>query len=178
MSKRVIAMAVVCTAVLAGCANEPGTPTPAPEQAQGSPSKRTAPAKSLVSADACAVVTEPQRQQLGADQPPRVRDVLGKQACHYQHGMAGAGGWAVAVAVDSTQTMGDFARQRGSLGTPLEIAGYPAVQVPTAKNCLMSVDIADRGSLYLNTLSASGTPRPCELSKQFAEAALQNLPNA
>ncbi|SDZ39078.1 Protein of unknown function [Saccharopolyspora shandongensis] len=74
--------------------------------------------------------------------------------------------------------MQKFADARKSSVQMIDISGYPTAQVGNKTNCLLALDVSDQGSLYVNTVAPSGNPNPCDLSKQFAEAALKNLPNA
>ncbi|MBB5152738.1 DUF3558 domain-containing protein [Saccharopolyspora phatthalungensis] len=183
MRKGLAISAVLASLVLAGCSggsDETGPTTDAsapPSEPTATQSARTAPAKSL-DIDRCSIVSQAQAKQLGADQQPRERDSNGTPGCNYDLGTSGAG-FMVFLAADKAETMQKFADARRSNVKMIDIGGYPAARVGTNKtNCLLSLDISDKGSLYVNTLVPSGTPNPCDLSMQFAEAALQNLPNA
>ncbi|WP_233576123.1 DUF3558 domain-containing protein [Saccharopolyspora rhizosphaerae] len=170
--------------MLAGCsssggATDPGTTAPAEPPAPESTSARTAPAKSLDVPDACSVVTAEQANALGADQAPRPNDLHGTAGCNYQAGEAGTnGGWSAFVAADKSQTLQDFSAGMTDVQN-VEVAGYPAGQIGTnPTNCILVLDVSDEGSLLIETLSRTGTPNPCDISKQVAEAAVQNLPSA
>lgn len=173
-------VAVLASLALGGCSGSAEQGGGAPPQAPPAPAKqaRSGPAKSLNLPNNCSIVTQDQARQLGADQQPRERTSNGTPGCSYDQGSSG-GGFLVFVAADKQHTMQQFADARRSSAKPTDVGGYPAVQVGTnATNCLVSVDVADQGSLYINTVVPHGTPQPCELSMQFAQAAVQNLPNA
>lgn len=184
MRKGLAAGALLTSLVLAGCsssggATDPGTSAPAEPPAPKPTSARTAPAKSLNVPDACAVVTAEQAKALGADQAPRPQELHGTAGCDYQAGEAGtSAGWTSFVAADKSQTLQDFSAGMTDVQS-VEVAGYPAGQIGTnATNCILVLDVSDEGSLLIETLSRTGTPNPCDLSKQVAEAAVQNLPSA
>lgn len=187
LRKGLAATAVLTSLVLAGCGGgsaetpptgEGGSSESAPAPSNESESQRTAPAKSLELPEECAIVTQQQSQELGADQQPRQRESVGTSGCQYESGKASTG-WAVFVAADTKETLADFKKERGTLADDVEISGYPAAQVDTTDtDCMVSVDVSDNGSLFVQTLSPQGNPAPCELSKKFAEAAVKNLPDA
>lgn len=176
---------VLAGVLLAGCGSgagttptptAPGTEPPAGETSSAYP-PRTSGAKSLEIGDQCSMVTAEQATALGADQAPKVGESNGKPGCDYLQGEAG-GGFMVFVAANKAETMQKFANARKSKVQMMDIGGYPTAQVGDDKSCLLSVDVADQGSLYINTLVSNGQHDPCDLSKRFAETALQNLPNA
>lgn len=176
--------AVLASLFLAGCGGGADETRPteeqtaAPETSASSQSGRTSPAKSLDLADQCAIIAGDQAKQLGADQEPRAVESNGIPGCRYNMGASG-GGFMVFVGVDKSKTMQQFADARKSSVEMTDISGYPTAQLGTNKtNCTLSLDVADKGSLFVNGLVSSGDPNPCELSKRFAEAALQNLPGA
>ncbi|WP_245761718.1 DUF3558 domain-containing protein [Saccharopolyspora shandongensis] len=181
--KRLAVGAVLASMLLAGCSGGPTEPPrttstgSAPSEPTVTQSNRSAQAKSLDVADQCSIVTEPQAKSLGADQPPETSDSNGKAGCDYLQGKSG-GGFIVFVSADKSQTMQKFADARKSSVQMIDISGYPTAQVGNKTNCLLALDVSDQGSLYVNTVAPSGNPNPCDLSKQFAEAALKNLPNA
>lgn len=182
MRKALAVGAFLASAVLAGCSGQEGGDAP-PTSDNATPAvkpqpHRAAPTKSLDVAEPCSVVSQDQAKSLGADQPPEPGDSNGKPGCDYLQGASG-GGFMVFISADKSQTMQKFADARRSSAQMLDVGGYPAAQVGTNKtNCLLSLDVSDQGSLYINTLVPHGDPNPCELSKQFAQAAIQNLPNA
>ncbi|MFD0487146.1 DUF3558 domain-containing protein [Saccharopolyspora spinosporotrichia] len=139
-------------------------------------STRTAPQKSVSVADRCSVVSADQARAIGADQAPEERESTGFLGCDYQLGKT-AEGWLVFVSATDKETMQDFA-EGASDGVPTNVGGYPATQVGDERRCLLSVDVSDKGSLYINTVVSEAPVEPCGLSKQFADAALKNLPNA
>ncbi|MEV0054190.1 DUF3558 domain-containing protein [Saccharopolyspora shandongensis] len=183
LRKGLAVSAVLASVLLAGCSGggggtTPPTATSAASEPTTSQSARTAPAKSLDVADRCSIVSQDQAKQLGADQEPRERESNGKPGCNYDLGTSG-GGFMVFVAADKKQTMQKFADSRKSSVEMTEVGGYPAAQVLVDKSsCLLALDVSDQGSLYVNGLVPSGSLNPCDLSKQFAEAAIKNLPNA
>ncbi|WP_170210339.1 DUF3558 domain-containing protein [Saccharopolyspora antimicrobica] len=183
MRKGLAVGAVFAAVLLAGCSGGGNTTettaasTPAEQPSSPPSSARTAPAKSLDISDKCGIVAESQWRNLGGDQAPRPRELEGIAGCGYAAGEAGTdGGWSVFVGTDPNQTFKDFVDSSDAEMT--EVAGYPAAEVggvPT--NCILVLDVSDQGSLAVHTLARTGNPNPCDLSKQFAEAALQNLPN-
>ncbi|MGP4020029.1 DUF3558 domain-containing protein [Saccharopolyspora sp. 5N708] len=180
-----MAGALFASLLLSGCAgNGDGTEPPqtsasAESSTLETSSARTGPAKSLDLSDACSIVTEAQWKELGGDQPPNARESNGKPGCNYEAGESGSdGGWNVFVAADTARNLKQFVDTSPNAETT-EVAGYPAAQVgTTGTNCIVVVDVADQGSLFINGLTRSTNPNPCDLSKQFAEAAIQNLPDA
>ncbi|KAA5832103.1 DUF3558 domain-containing protein [Saccharopolyspora hirsuta] len=187
LRKGLAASAVLASVLLAGCSGGSGEPVPTgtgtpqeqvTSEAPATQSARTAPAKSLEIGDRCAIISEAQVKELGADQAPRERESNGKPGCSYGRGTAGVDA-TVFVAVDKSSTMQKYAESATKEPEKSEIAGYPAVQVSLVEtNCTLVLDVSDQGSLFVNTVVSSADPNPCELSKRFAEAALQNLPNA
>ncbi|GAA0515289.1 hypothetical protein GCM10011581_49100 [Saccharopolyspora subtropica] len=182
MRKGLAVGAVLASVLLAGCSGggdvTPSAGTSTPTEPTTSQSARTAPAKSLDVADRCSIVTSDQARQLGADQSPRERESNGKPGCNYDLGRSG-GGFMVFVAADKSQTMQKFADARKSSVQMIDISGYPTAQVAVDEaSCILALDVSDEGSLYVNGLVPSGSPNPCDLSRQFAEAALTNLPDA
>ncbi|MDA3650187.1 DUF3558 domain-containing protein [Saccharopolyspora indica] len=184
MRKGLALGAVLASLFLAGCGGGTGETGPsseqsaAPETSASSQPERTSPPKSLDLADQCAIITGDQAKQLGADQEPRAVESSGVPGCRYNLGASG-GGFMVFVGADKSQTMQQFADARKSSIEMTDISGYPTAQLGTNKtNCTLSVDVSDQGSLFVNALVSSGDPNPCDLSKRFAEAALQNLPGA
>lgn len=122
-------------------------------------------------------MTTEQARSIGADQPPRERESNGVPGCNYDLGETGKG-FMVFVAVDSSETMQEFAAKRSSSVEMIDVAGYPTAEVGTTDiNCMLSLDISDKGSLLINTVAREG-PDSCEVSKKFAEAAVKNLPDA
>ncbi|MEV0696611.1 DUF3558 domain-containing protein [Saccharopolyspora sp. NPDC050389] len=175
--------AVLISVLVAGCGGGAETPEPPAETNSSSEptatqSARTAPVKSLDVSDQCSLVAETRAKSFGADQAAEPGESNGKKGCDYMKGVSG-GGFIVFVSADKSQTMQKFADARKSKTQMIEVGGYPAAQVPVDQaSCLLALDVSDQGSLYINTLVPSGSPNPCDLSKQFAEAALQNLPDA
>lgn len=169
--------------VMGGCSS-PGEPAPVPEPPEAAvpsevapvSSARTSPVKSLDLAEPCVIVTFDQAKHLGADQEPEPGESNGKPGCDYLQGEAG-GGFMIFVAADRSETMQKFAEKR-SRARIVDIGGYPTAEIGDETSCLHSVDVSDQGALFLNTLVSDGKNVPCELSRRFAEAALQNLPNA
>lgn len=186
MRKGLAGSAILASVMLAGCssggAETPPTGAGGDSSAMPTPTskagpQRTAPAKSLALPDKCAVVAEEQWRFLGADQPPQQLESNGKQGCKYQSGAAGTtAGWIMFIAVDPNRTMQEYADSADD-ATSSNINGYPAVQVDNGSGCLTTVDVSDKGSLFINNISRADE-KACELSKKFAKAALENLPNA
>ncbi|WP_083921553.1 DUF3558 domain-containing protein [Actinopolyspora halophila] len=141
--------------------------------------ERTAPAKSLKLDSPCSIITEQQANKLGVDQPIEARTSNGKRGCDYQKGKAGSdGGWAMFIATDPSRTTQEFAGKRPS-GKSTEISDYPTYQVEKQYGCLVAVDIADSGSLFINgAVRLQTRPESCSVVNKFAEAALKNLKSA
>ncbi|GAA0515332.1 hypothetical protein GCM10011581_49150 [Saccharopolyspora subtropica] len=181
MRKRLTVGVAVAAVLLAACSGGRNPETTASRTSSDVPasqprSGRTQPAKSLELPDKCAIVTEAQWRAMGADQAPRPDELSGTSGCRYQAGEAGTeGGWSVFVAADVKQTFRQFVDGYNNVEMT-EVSGYRAGQIGTNQtNCILVVDVSDEGSLSIDTLSRTGDPHPCALSKQFAEAALQNL---
>lgn len=184
MRKGLIVGAAFVSVVLTGCSGggaapgpsstAPPTETPAPPS-----SSRTGPAKSLQVADACGVLSPEQQQALGISGAPRARESNGVPGCTFESGDAGsAGGWSAFVAVKPGETMQQFT-ERMANEQPATVAGYPAVQIAqNNRNCILSVDVSDQGSVFVNGISRDESADACEAIKKVAEAAVQNLPNA
>jgi hypothetical protein len=176
---------VLVSVVLAGCGSGAGTaPEPSTSGGETPPAEttsayppRTGPVKSLDVSDQCSLVKPDQATSLGADQPQEPTQSSGKTGCDHIKGEAG-GGFMVFVSADKSETMQKFADARKSKVQMSDIAGYPAAEIGDDRNCLLSVDVSDHGQLFFNTLVSDGQSVPCDLTKRFAEVALQNLPNA
>lgn len=174
--------AVLISVLVAACgggAETPAHPVETNRSAEPTPSQsaRTAPAKSLEVSDQCSLVTQAEAESLGADQAAKPGESNGKQGCDYMKGESG-GGFIMFVAADKARTMQKFADERKSKAQMIDVGGYPAAQVEVDQaSCLLAVDVSDQGSLFINSLVPHGDPKPCDLAKQFAESAIQNLPN-
>lgn len=183
MRKGLTVGAIFASVVLAGCSGGGATtesPTSAPAETTAPPSSsRTAPAKSLQVGDACGVLTPEQQQALGADQPPRARESRGMQGCNFMSGDAGtAAGWNAFVSVTPTQTMQKFMKMH-TTAESTTVAGYPAANTEiNNRNCTVSVDVSDKGSVVVNGMSRDESVNGCDVMKKVAEAVVQNLPNA
>jgi hypothetical protein len=185
LRKGLAASAVLVGLLVAGCGSGTGQPSPGTTGAPPPPAssdnqpKRNAPAKSLQVANKCAIVSDAQSRALGADQPPAEEESNGKQGCTYQLGKAGSPtGWGVFVAADPTKPLAKFVAERPSQAKRLEVAGYPAAEVKVGQsNCLLALDVADQGSLFVNSLTR-GNFDACQQAQKLAEAAVKNLPNA
>lgn len=183
MRKGLTIGAVFASVLLAGCSGggastEPPTDTPSETTAPPS-SARTAPAKALQVADACSVLTPEQQQALEANEPPRARESNGVPGCTFEDGgESAADGWTAFVAVKADQTMQQFTEAQTN-EQPTDVAGYPAMQIGTNnRNCMVSVDVSDQGSVFVNGLSRNEAVNGCDITKKVAEAVVQNLPNA
>lgn len=187
MRKGLAAIAVLSSLAVAGCAG--GGSESAPAQQPGPPPApagpvRNAPAKSVDLADKCSILKPEQLKQLGLDQAPRPFDMTGQgvPGCRYQSAKpVGEGGSAVNVGLNPNQTTAQFQASAPGRKKQLTVAGYPAVDsVPVRINCIVSVDVSDRGSLTaVSQVSPGGQMAdPCQIANQAAEAAVQNLPNA
>ncbi|MDA3630218.1 DUF3558 domain-containing protein [Saccharopolyspora sp. WRP15-2] len=187
MRKGLAAGAVLASLFLAGCggqASPPAESADAPTQSAETStpkSARTAPAKSLEVADKCSIVTEQQATALGADQAPRARDSNGQAGCTYQKGKAGTTGWGAFVAASEGSTFNAEVESRGEATKKGEVAGYPTAGYDSGRGCVLFADVSDQGYLLVNILRTS-TDDPgvdmCQQAEKFAEAAIQNLPNA
>lgn len=184
MRNGLVLSTVLAGVVLAGCGSGAGpAPAPAPSGGETPPAEttsayppRSGPAKSLDVSDQCSLVKPDQATSLGADQPQEPSQSSGKTGCDHLKGEAG-GGFMVFVSADKSETMHRFADARTNVQV-IDIGGYPAAQIGDDTSCLLSVDVSDQGQLFFNTLVSDGQSVPCDLTKRFAEVALQNLPNA
>lgn len=177
--------AVLAGFLLAGCGSGADgalpeqTGTPAPEPTAEEPA-RTAPAKSVAVADQCSLLTPDQLSALGFDQQPRARESQGVPGCQFEAGEPGSPGWGAFVAADQ-RTMQDFlAAGRGAVQG--DLGGYPTAQVDNGSGCLLSIDVSDSGSLFVNAIVRPGADPEvgsgCDAATRVAEAAIANLPNA
>ncbi|WP_170837345.1 DUF3558 family protein [Actinopolyspora xinjiangensis] len=176
--------------LLAGCSSggqtgqaaqdttETGTSSSTSSDAGVSLPERTAPAKSLDLADPCTIITQQQATKLGVNQPTEARTSNGKEGCDYQKGKAGSdNGWVMFAAADPNRTTQEFADKRPS-GKITEVADYPAYQVENYHGCLLAVDVTASGSLFINGVTRLQTrPEACSVATEFAETAVENLPN-
>lgn len=183
MRKGLTVGAVFASVVLAGCSGGGATtepPSSAPAEPPAPPSSsRTAPAKSLQVADACGVLTPEQQQTLGANEPPQARESNGMPGCSFVAGQSGTtSGWNAFVAVTNTQTFQQFMQTKPG-AEPITVGGYPAAKAAASnRNCTVSVDVADQGSLLVYGLSRDEAVNGCDVMQKVAEAVVQNLPNA
>jgi hypothetical protein len=177
--------AALFSLLVAGCSG--GTETPpstgettgqAATTQQSATPPRTGPAKATEVADKCSIVSESQSQSLGADQAPRQRDSNGRAGCQYQKGEAGKG-WGVFVAANGATTFAEEVGKRRAPTKTSDLGGYPAVAYQENTGCVVYVDISDSGFLISNLVNTgSDTVDACGQAEKFAQAALQNLPNA
>ncbi|GAA4848384.1 hypothetical protein GCM10025787_33830 [Saccharopolyspora rosea] len=187
--KALAAVAVLAGLAVTSCggggAAEPSVGHETPGQATGAPKPatppRTGPAKATALADKCAVVTEEQWRELGADKAPRERTSNGKPGCQYQKGDAGAQGWGVFVAVSDQTSFEEQVQKRSAPTKTTDLGGYPAAEYQSKLGCVLFAGVSDRGFVISNALSTS-TADPgvdmCQQAEKFAQAAIQNLPNA
>lgn len=181
-SVRKTALACIAGGLLtvSGCSgtdpSEQPPPPPAPSSAEEP--KRTSPAKVVNVEDQCSVVSEPQWRELGADQPPAPRVAGGDEfaGCDYRVG-TGAGDWTVFVAAVPQPL--EAVAERTSLRDSAMFAGYPTLSRTTsAGSCIMALDVADGSTVLVQSQVLDAPADPCELTSGFAEAALENLPDA
>ncbi|MBQ0926545.1 DUF3558 domain-containing protein [Saccharopolyspora endophytica] len=183
MRKGLAIGSVLASFVLAGCSGNGGTtetPSSAPAESPAPPSSsRQAPAKSVQLADQCMSLPQDQHQALGITMPPQPRESNGKPGCTYVSGQAGSDqGWNAFVTVTTTETMQGFTETTANV-VPAEVAGYPAAQSGNeGRNCMVSVDVSDQGSVFVNAISRVQNVNACDVGKQIAGAVVQNLPNA
>ncbi|WP_438388254.1 DUF3558 family protein [Actinopolyspora saharensis] len=179
--------------LLAGCGNQSGQSAQDSADTRTSSStstsnasgvdlpERTAPAKSLTLEDHCSIITEQKASELGADQPPEESSSKGRKGCHYRKGEPGTrSGWTVFVGLDSDTTTKKFASKRS--GEFKTINGYPIFQMNKPYGCVISVDLSNRGSLFVNGVGRDLTNKEnnphCKFFSKFAKTAIENLPNA
>lgn len=183
MRKGLTAGAVFASVLLAGCSGGGATtepPSSAPVEPPAPPSSsRTAPAKAVQVADPCGVVTPEQQQALGVNNPPRARDSNGLPGCEFISGEAGTtSGFNAFVAVTTAENFPQF-MQKKPTAEPITVGGYPAAKAAaTNRNCSVSVDVSDQGSLMVYGLSRDTAVNGCDAMQKVAEAVVQNLPNA
>ncbi len=184
-SVRKTALACIAGGLLAvsGCSGSDATeppppPSPSPSSSAEEKPQRTAPAKAVNVEDQCSVVSEPQWRALGADQPPSPRVAGGDEfaGCDYRLG-TGAGDWTVFVAAVPQPL--EAVAERTSLRDSAMFAGYPALSRTTSTgSCITALDVAEQGTLLVQSQVLDAPVDPCELTSGFAEAALSNLPDA
>ncbi|MER6988216.1 DUF3558 domain-containing protein [Saccharopolyspora hirsuta] len=174
---------------LAGCGGAAETPPPATSQTAEQTSAareavtppRSGPAKATDVADKCSIVSQPQSQSLGADQNPRERESNGRPGCQYQKGKPGDAGWSVFVAVSGESPIQQAVGKNREPNKTSDLGGYPALSYQEPAGCVVYVDISDNGFLISN-ITKTSTKDPgvdlCGTAESFAEAAIQNLPNA
>ncbi len=183
MRKGLTLGAILGGVLLAGCSGggaAPEPPSSAPVEPPAPPSSsRTAPAKQLQVADACGVLTPEQQQAIGVNEPPRARESNGVPGCTFEDGGDNAtDGWSAFAAVKQGETLQQFT-ERMANEQPATVAGYPAVQIASGnRNCIVSVDVSDQGSVFVNGISRNEAVNGCDVMKKVAEAVVQNLPNA
>ncbi|QGK69684.1 DUF3558 domain-containing protein [Allosaccharopolyspora coralli] len=174
--------AIVAASLLlvAGCSGGATTePPPSPPPTTNEAPVRSAPAKSIEVPDRCSVVTEPQWRQLGATDSPREREVgegEGIVGCDYSR-LNETDDWQVFVSA-VPKPLPELA-ERTSLREPLDFSGYPAMKRSSGDvDCIIAFDVADGGTLLVQSQVLEGSADPCQLTSGFAEAALSNLPDA
>jgi hypothetical protein len=128
-------------------------------------------------------VTQQQWQTLGADQTPRARVSNGQSGCNYGKGQAGtSGSWSIFVAASPGTT---FQQEAGQRATPTHSGqldgGYPFADYSLVTGCVLFADVSDQGHLIAN-IGRNSPDSPgfdlCQQAEKFAQAAIQNLPNA
>ncbi|MGW5647162.1 DUF3558 domain-containing protein [Saccharopolyspora sp. NPDC003752] len=187
--KALVAGAALLGLFLAGCGSPAENP---PSETQGATEQptsarepstppRTGPAKAVEITDKCSIVTESQWNSLGADQEPRERTSNELPGCQYQKGKAGTAGWGVFVAVSGKGSFDEEVGKRRDPNKTADLGGYPVVAYQESTGCVLYANISDKGFLISN-IAKTGTVDPgidmCQQAEKFAEAAIQNLPNA
>ncbi|MFI0466077.1 DUF3558 domain-containing protein [Saccharopolyspora sp. 5N102] len=175
--------------VLAGCGGPAEDPPSDGQETTGQSTAtqepvtppRTGPAKAAEIASKCSIVAESQWKSLGADEEPRERTSNGLAGCQYQKGKAGTAGWGVFVAVSGNASFDEEVGKRRDPNKIADLAGYPAAAYQESTGCVLYVNISDKGFLISN-IAKTSTADPgvdmCQQAEKFAEAAIQNLPNA
>lgn len=188
MRKRLVAGLGLVSLLVAGCGDggalsSPGAtnpPSSAPAPTSEVESQRSGPAKAVSVPDKCSIITEPQQQELGVDQPPREHAYSGRDGCIYQKGELGDVGWGVFVGVNGDSSYSDEVKKRPN-PEETEVSGYPVSVYEDSTGCLLYADISDDGFLIANAnknSSEDGGVDVCQQGEKFIEAAVQNLPDA
>lgn len=180
MRRTVFAVLLAVLGLLAvGCGG--GTEVQPRPSASESPESvsRVGPAKVTEVAEKCAVVAEDQWRGLGADQPPRPRDVNGTPGCEYQKSSTGEPGWSVFVAVTGDVSYKAELKRRAEPTGSSDIRGYPGKTFRNGTDCSLIADISDRGFLMVNGTKAVPERRvdPCVLAEQVGGMTVMNLPD-
>ena len=143
---------------------------------------RVGPVKVTEVAEKCAVLVEDQWRGIGADQPPRPREVNGTPGCEYQKSSTaepGEPGWSAFVAVSGDVSYKAELKRRGEPTGSSDIRGYPGKTFRNGLDCSLIADISDRGFLLVNSTKAGpeGNVDPCVLAEQVGGMAVMNLPD-
>ncbi|NHD15560.1 MULTISPECIES: DUF3558 domain-containing protein [Actinopolyspora] len=155
------------------------TPTSTSNAAGVNLPERTAPAKSLKLDNPCSIITQQQQNEFGVNRTPQEETSNGKRGCKYERGDAGSnGGWYAFVAADPNRTAQEFGASNTNVDV-VDIGEYSAYQSDDGSACMIAVDVAESGSVFVNGITRLQENRPdaCPLFTKFAEAAVQNLEN-
>ncbi|WP_190822903.1 DUF3558 domain-containing protein [Saccharopolyspora pogona] len=189
LRKVFVAGSIIFGLVLTGCGGNPENTTPGgdatsekPTATEESPTPpRSGPAKATDVAEKCSIVPESVSQGEGADQAPRELESNGRMGCKYQKGKAGTPGWSVFVAVSGQTSYDAEVGKRVQPTKTADLGGYPGVEYQDGTGCVLYADISDNGFLIANA-GKTGTADPgvdlCQQAEKFAQAAIQNLPDA
>ncbi|RKT51608.1 DUF3558 domain-containing protein [Saccharothrix australiensis] len=187
------ALAVLAAVLLAGCGNEPGTPTPEPPTGTTgtTTTKSSAPREArpkelkLSGVDPCALLPEAKRKEWGTsrtdNRPTEV--VKGKPApsCSFRTGPGVLPSFEYNVSL-VPEGYG-YWDESGNLDVnPAKVSGFPAVQVnfagTTRTDCFYAVDVADGEQLYVQFLPNNrdfDQAQMCQKAEQATEVALATL---
>lgn len=189
MRKRLVAGLGLVSLLVAGCGDggalsspkESSPPSSAPAPTSEVKSQRSAPAKAVSIPDKCAIIAEPQHQELGVDQQPMPGESSGMKGCKYRSGELGSTGWTAFVAASSQRTYQEEIERRAEPDRSSDVAGYPFSSYEKPVGCLLFADVSDDGVLVVNLLQ-NGPDDPgvdlCDQAEKAAEAAVKNLPDA
>ncbi|MBW4715698.1 DUF3558 domain-containing protein [Saccharothrix obliqua] len=130
--------------------------------------------------DPCTMLTEAQRTEFGADQPPQKGTVpiFNWSTCHYNRG---DGKYIVGTTVIVDKGIEFYTESaKRDEAEKLEVGGFPAVLVKaktTGPACTVAVDVSDGQMVNANVASFGETPidQLCALAPQVAGAVMTNL---
>ncbi|MBM7812422.1 DUF3558 domain-containing protein [Saccharothrix algeriensis] len=130
--------------------------------------------------DPCTLLTEAQRAQFGADQPPQKSTVpeLNWSVCYFNRGDHKYIVGATVITTDGIEFYTEG--PKSAEAERLEVGGFPAVLVKAtgrAPSCTVAVDVSDGQMVNANIGSFGETPveELCRLAPQAAGAVVANL---
>ncbi|WP_433266382.1 DUF3558 domain-containing protein [Actinosynnema sp. CS-041913] len=181
--------------LLAGCSSTttgsptsgstPGSTASEPSSAGKPTSTAKEPAKrpktiNVRDVDPCTLLTEAQRTQFGADQPPTPGTVeeLNWVTCHFNRGDRKYLIGTTVIVTEGIEFYTESAQR--DKAEKLEVGGFPAVLIKNAgrvPKCTIAVDVSDGQMVQAGVSSFDGTDIDalCQLVPQVAGAVVANL---